>query len=138
MRPDDKDKSAPAPASARKLADKLFLGPEFLTWLYFTILDEEFELAIPGAFPEGTPDDDALIGFSVGTRVQLKTIDATGAKVALSGPGLDDSGEILQAIRRGALVDTLSLEVAIQSRVYGFTLRGDDGGLVGVKLPDLF
>ena len=32
----------------------------------------------------------------------------------------------------------LSLEASIQSRTYAFTLRADDGGLVAVKLPDLF
>ncbi len=138
MRADDQDKSAPAPASVRKLADKMFLGPEMLTWLYFTLLEEGFELALPSAFDKDTSEEEAVVRFAVGKRVQLKTVDATGAKVALTGPGLDDSGEILQAIRRGALVDVLALEMSVQSRVYAFTLRGDDGGLVGVKLPDLF
>ena len=138
MRPDDRDASAAPPPRARKLADKLFLGPEFLTWLYFTLLEEEFELALPSAFPPGTAEEDVRVAFQVGKRATLKTVDATAAKVSLSGPGLEDSGEILQAVRRGALLDTLALEVAIQSRVYALTLRADDGGLVGVKLPDLF
>ncbi|HEY4222147.1 MAG TPA: hypothetical protein VGO62_12410 [Myxococcota bacterium] len=138
MRPDDQDKSAPAPPQVRKLAEKMFLGPEMLTWLYFTLIEEGFEIELAAAFPKDTPEEDTLVRFAIGKRAQLRTIDATGAKVALTGPGLDDSGEILQAIRRGALVDVLALEVSIQSRVYSFTLRGDDGGLAGVKLPDLF
>lgn len=138
MRADDQDKSAPAPAAARKLADKLFLGPEFVTWLYFTLLEEGMEISLPTAFPAGTEEEEALVQFQVGKRAQLRSIDATGAKVSLSGPGLDDNGEILQAIRRGALLEILSLEVSIQSRVYAFTLKADDGGLVAVKLPDLF
>jgi hypothetical protein len=138
MRADDQDKSAPAPAKVRKLAEKMFLGPEMLTWLYFTLLDEGMELELAAAFVDGTPPEDTLVRFAIGKRAQLKTIDASGAKVALTGPGLDDNGEILQAIRRGALIDVLALEVSIQSRVYAFTLRGDDGGLTGVKLPDLF
>lgn len=138
MRADDQDKSAPAPAAARKLADKLFLGPEFVTWLYFTLLEEGMEMALPTAFPPGTDEEEAVVQFQIGKRAQLKSIDATGAKVSLSGPGLDDNGEILQAIRRGALLEILSLEVSIQSRVYAFTLKADDGGLVAVKLPDLF
>src|SRR5688572_23610131 len=138
MRADDVDKSAPAPAAVRRLAEKQFVGAEFLTWLYFTLLEEGMELALPGAFPVGTSEEEASVGFAIGKRASLRAIDATGARVALSGPGLDDSGEILQAIRRGASVEVLQLEVAIQSRVYSFTLRADDGGLVGVKLPDLF
>jgi hypothetical protein len=138
MRADDQDKSAPAPQQARKLADKLFLGPEFLTWLYFTLLEEGLQLEIPAAFPAGTEDEETLVGFEIGKRAQLKSIDATGARVSLSGPGLDDNGEILQAIRRGALLEILSLSISIQSRVYSVTLKADDGGFVGVKLPDLF
>jgi hypothetical protein len=135
---DDHDKRAQAPAAVRKLAEKMFLGPEMLTWLYFTLLDEGFEVELPTAFPKDTPEEDTIVRFAIGKRAQLKAIDASGAKVALTGPGLDDSGEILQAIRRGALIDVLALELSIQSRVYSFTLRGDDGGLAGVKLPDLF
>ena len=32
----------------------------------------------------------------------------------------------------------LSLEMSINTRVYAFTLRSDDGSLSSVKLPDLF
>lgn len=138
MRADDQDQSAKAPPAVRRLAEKAFLGPEFLTWLYFTLLEEELELSLPAAFPKDTPDDETLVGFAIGKRAALRALDASGARVALSGGGLDDCGELLQAIRRGALLEVLSLEVAIQSRVYAVTLRADDGGLVGVKLPDLF
>jgi hypothetical protein len=138
MRADDVDKSAPAPAAVRRLMEKQFIGAEFLTWLYFTLLEEGLEVALPGAFPPGTPEEEASVGFQIGKRMSLRAIDASGARVSLTGPGLDDSGEILQAIRRGAHIEVLSLELAIQSRVYGFTLRADDGGFVSVKLPDLF
>ncbi|MBM4280263.1 MAG: hypothetical protein FJ137_05735 [Deltaproteobacteria bacterium] len=157
MRPDDQDKSAPAPERVRKIADKLFLGPEFLTWLYFTLLEEGLalpraELGLPaptGAMApdkpasssgdaDGDGDDQDLVQFAIGKRAVLKTVDAGGARVALSGAGLDDNGEILQAIRRGAFLDTLALDMSLGHRVYSFTLRADDGGFVGVKLPDLF
>ena len=139
MRADDQDKSAPPPESVRRLNDKLFLGPEFVTWLYFTLLDEGFEIELPGAFPEGVqPPEGNIVRFAIGKRTTLKTADPSGAKVTLAGPGLDDNGEILQAIRRGALVDTLTLELACDSRVYTFTLNAADGGHSGVKLPELF
>jgi hypothetical protein len=138
VRGDDQDKSAPAPAAVRKLADKQFLGSEFVTWLYFTLLEEGQEIPLHAIFPVDTAEEDAIVRFAIGKRAQLRTLDAAGVRVALTGPDLDDNGEILQAVRRGALIDVLSLEMSIQSRVYAFTLRADDGGLVGVKLPDLF
>lgn len=139
MRGDDQDKSAPAPPAVQRIADKLFLGPEFLTWLYFTLFEEGFEVALPDAFPPGSEvPDGGIVRFAVGKRVTLKPQDLSGPKVALSGPGLDNNGEVLQAVRRGALVESLSLDTAIGNRVYSYTLNGADGSLSGVKLPDLF
>ncbi len=143
MRPDDQDKSAPAPERVRKIADKLFLGTEFLTWLYFSILEEGGSFDLGDALPEEMrppPDDDgkSIVQLVVGKKAILKTVDAGGARVTLAGSGLDDNGEILQAIRRGALVDTLALDMSLGHRVYSFTLRADDGGITGIKLPDLF
>lgn len=140
MRADDQDKSAPAPPpseAVRKIADKLFLGPEFLTWLYFTLLEEEMVIDLSDALPGGD-EGDAEVQFAIGKKAVLKAIDAGGAKVSLSGAGLDDNGEILQAIRRGAFVEILSLDMSLGHRVYSFTLNANDGGLTGVKLPDLF
>ncbi len=140
MRPDDQDKSAPAPPkseSVARIADKLFLGPEFLTWLYFTLIENEMVLDLSDVLPHGD-EGDTEVQFAIGKKVNLKAIDAGGAKVSLSGTGLDDNGEILQAIRRGAFVDVLALDLQIGHRVYSFTLNANDGGLSGVKLPDLF
>lgn len=147
MRPDEKDQSAPPPAQVadklRRIADKMFLGSEFLTWLYFTIIEEGGAIDFGDALPEAMrppPDDEGKceVLFAIGKKAVLKTVDAGGARVTLAGAGLDDNGEILQAIRRGALVDTMSLDMSLGHRVYAFTLRADDGGLLGVKLPDLF
>jgi hypothetical protein len=141
VRGDDQDKSAPPPPAVQRIADKLFLGPEFLTWLYFTLFDEGFEMALPDAFPPGAGSDapdGGIVRFAIGKRVTLKPQDLSGPKVALSGPGLDNNGEVLQAVRRGALVESLSLDLAILNRVYAFTLNAADGSLSGVKLPDLF
>lgn len=137
MRADDQDKSAAAPEAVRKIADKLFLGPEFVTWLYFTLLEEEMVIDLSDALPGGD-EGDAEVQFAIGKKAVLKTIDAGGARVTLAGAGLDDNGEILQAIRRGAYVDVLSLDMSMGHRVYSFTLNASDGGLTGVKLPDLF
>ena len=138
MRADDQDKSAPAPEKVRKMADKAFLGPEFLTWLYFTLLEEGLELEMGDALPQDNRPEDGIVRFAIGKRLVLKPIDTGGARVSLNGAGLDDNGEVLQAIRRGALIDSMTLDMALGHRVYSFGLRADDGGLLSVKLPDLF
>jgi hypothetical protein len=125
MRADDQDKSAPAPKEGARPIDKLFLGPEFLTWLYFFLESEGFEATVSGE----------LVRFAIGKRTVLSSPEE-GARVALSGPDLDDSGELLQAVRRGALIDVLSLQMAMGERVYEFALTSD-GGISGLKLPDL-
>jgi hypothetical protein len=127
MRADDQDKSAAAPPTTGATpADKLFLGTEFLTWLYFTLEDSGFEVEVGG---------DA-VQFAIGRRAVLSTIDATGSKVVLSGPDLDDSAELLQAVRRGAFLDQIALQMAVSERVYELSLTAGDGGL-SIKVPDL-
>jgi len=139
MRPDDQDKSAPAPKHVTQVADKDFLGPEFLTWLYFHLEDEGWDLHLPDAFadkdiaPEGE-----RVQFAMGKRAALHPLDDAGAKVTLNGPDVDGGGELFSAIRRGAFIDSLSLVMALDSRVYEFTMSSKDGGFSGVKLPDLF
>jgi len=137
MRGDDQDKSAPAPSSPA--ADKIFLGAEFLTWLFFHLEDEGWATVLKDAFPdrETAPPGDE-VRFAMGTRTALKTIDKSGIRVNLAGPQLDDSGELLQAVRHGALIDSMDLQMAIGDRVYGLTLKAGDGGLSSVKFPDLF
>lgn len=72
--------------------------------------------------------------FAIGKRVALRALDARSAG-GFSGGGLDDSGELLQAVCRGALVDA-GVEVSIQSRVYA-SFQADDGGVAGGrKAPD--
>ena len=131
--------SAPDTRSSISLAEKAFLGPEFVTWLYFHLEAEGWELHLPDAFPDrdSAPADD-LVQFALGKRTTLRRLDETGARVVLSGTEIDGGGELFQAVRRGALIDSISLEMSVDSRVYGFTLSGSDGGLSGVKFPDMF
>ncbi len=123
-----------------RIADKLFLGQEFLTWLYFVVLGNADE-GVAVDFETVAHKDQPLTGdlqIVMGKRVTLRSVEgAGGAKVSLQGAGLDNSGEVLQAIRRGANIDNLGLEMAVGNRVYSFTLSFD-GSISGVKLPDLF
>lgn len=139
MRADDQDKSAPPPGAGTRAADKLFLGPEFLTWLYFHLLAEGLEIELHDAFPDrATAPMGDRVRFAIGKRTTLRALDGSGARVSITGPGLDESGELLQAVRRGAFIDVLALEMAISERVYSFVLHATDGGIGAVKLPDLY
>jgi hypothetical protein len=138
MRADDQDRSAPAPARVMRVAEKAFLGPEFLTWLYFTLRDNGFALDVGDALPPDQRPVDNVVQFAVGKRVSLSDGVGGAAKVTITGTGLDESGELLQAVRRGAWIDSIALDVAISQRVYSLRLRADDGSISGLKLPDLF
>lgn len=105
----------------------MFLGPEFLTWLYFFLEEEGFEVDVEGEQAR----------FAIGKRAVLKVLDSSGSRVTLAGPDLDDSGELLHAVRRGALIEGIALQMALGERVYEITLTGSDGG-VALKVPDLF
>lgn len=113
--------------------DKTFLGQEFLTWLYFFLDESDYEVDLPGAFEKGIGPQQDRVAFAIGKKTVLTSLDASGVRVALSGPDLDDCGEVLQALRRGALVDTLELQMALDERVYTVTLRGQDGQMSSVR-----
>lgn len=124
--------------SAAMASDKLFLGPEFLTWMFFHLETEGFAFdaeELTGGTVPTSPGD--TVRFAIGRRVTLKAFDASGTRVTVAGPGLSESGEVLQAVRGGAMIDTLALEMAIADRVYSFSLRAADAGISGVKMTDL-
>lgn len=95
-----------------------FLGPEFLTWLYFNtdLLSDK---------------------ISIGRRVTLKPLNSEEQKVTIASPKLEDSGEFLQAIRAGAYVESMALDLVVDDRVHSFTLNSLDGSLSGVKTQGL-
>jgi hypothetical protein len=95
-----------------------FLGPEFLTWLYFNtdLLSDK---------------------ISIGRRVTLKPLNSEEQKVMIASPKLEDSGEFLQAIRAGAYVESMALDLMVDDRVHSFTLNSLDGSLSGVKTQGL-
>lgn len=95
-----------------------FLGPEFLTWLYFHIDELNEKLAI-------------------GRRVVLKPLNSEEQKVTIASARLEDSGELLQAVRGGAYVESLALDLVIDERIHSFTLNALDGSISGVKTQGL-
>ncbi len=95
-----------------------FLGPEFLTWLYFHT-------------------DQIPAKIAIGRRVTLKPLNSEEQKVMIASPKLEDSGEFLQAIRAGAHVESMALDLVIDERIHSFTLNALDGSLSGVKTQGL-
>ncbi|MEI6805698.1 MAG: hypothetical protein WCK49_04235 [Myxococcaceae bacterium] len=96
----------------------LFLGPEFLTWLYFNtdLLSDK---------------------IAIGRRVSLKPLNSEEQKVTIASPKMEDSGEFLQAIRAGAYVESMALDLVVDDRVHSFTLNALDGSFSGVKTQGL-
>ena len=136
MRPDDQQTATGMPRSIP--LEKQFLGPEFLTWLFFHL--EAHDWAIPTSELGGDCTSrftNPHVLFAPGQKILLKAADGSNTKVALSGTGLDGSGELHQAIRRGAFIESLGLMLALDGQVYSFVINGMDGSLSGVKLPNL-
>lgn len=135
MRADDRDSSSNYFSISRSKLQ--FLGAEFLTWLYFYIdqMGGQLPLAEIGlkrTFGEGT------LRIAVGKRIVLTPLLASDCRVNVQGPMLDDSGEVLSAIRTGAYVQVLALDVVIAERIYSFTLHASDGAITLVKVKLLF
>lgn len=106
-----------------------FLGCEFLTWLYFQIQDTDGELSLANK---------DLLRLVLGRRVLLEPIATDQVKVALASPRLDDSAELLSAIKDGSMIKSLALEVHFTDRVYTFTLNALDASIVGFKSKQNF
>jgi hypothetical protein len=137
MRADDQDKSAAPPLDVQKgPSTKNFLGAEFLTWLYFHLEEENYEVATEAILP-GRGDLGETLHFRIGRKLNLAETDPEGLRVTLAGPQLDESGEILQAIRGGAFVASLGLEVSFLDRVILATLKAEDGSIREVKITDV-
>ena len=114
-----------------------FLGPEFLTWLYFHIEEVGGETTCAELTQVKHLEKESL-KISVGKRISLRPLVDNDMRVSVSGPMLDDSGEIWQAIRAGSYIDSLSLDFVIKERVHSFTLSAADAALSNVKTRSIF
>ena len=105
-----------------------FLGPEFLSWLYFYIDAKNGELHFSEYSKAKVTFEDAF-RMCIGNRAALRPLIGTSASVTVTGTSLDDSGEVLQAFRAGALVDSLSLEIHFSQSVYTFIVNAKDASI---------
>ena len=101
MRADDRDEAGYA-----KPDDRLrFLGSEFLTWCYFYLGGSGQAIDLQAISPVFKASGEARV--VVGKQATLRPRVNKEKRVSVTSPVLDDSGELMQAIMAGALIDSL-------------------------------
>jgi hypothetical protein len=104
-----------------------FLGNEFLTWIWFTIENDEETIR---------QCDEDIQSLDVGNRMVLEHRWANGIEtVAIKG---DDAGleEGLLALSKGAQVTEINLIYKSGSLQWQFSLKGESLSFSGLKLPE--
>ena len=105
-----------------------FLGNEFLTWVWYTIENDEETIR--------RCDHDAL-SLDVGNRMVLEHRWANGVEtVSIKG---DSAGleEGLLALSKGAMVTEINLIYKSGSLQWQFSLKGESLNFSGLKLPEI-
>ena len=105
-----------------------FLGPEFLTWLWWMIETR------PGRLGHSDPDFKSL---EIGNRIVLENRPADGAKETVTIKG-DDAGmeEGLLSLRKGALVSEMNLVFTSGENRWHFTVKGESLSLSSLQTPE--
>lgn len=107
------------------LNEKMFLGQEFLTWLWW-LCEQETPLELePGRPVELLLGDRLLLGpvqGREGTRLTVKGSEQTLA-------------EAREGLRRGKLVESLKLGLLVDGEEMWLNLKAADLGVSGLKLP---
>lgn len=106
---------------------KLFLGTEFLTWLWFRAETGEgrFEMAGPGEFE-----------VEVDTQVALADEgDADVRAVSLKGDAPGPSELIRRAIADGKKIHRAKMRVVWQNHAWSCQINGETLDVSGIKLP---
>ncbi len=104
-----------------------FLGNEFLTWIWFTIENDEDTIR---------KCDTEALSLDVGNRMVLEHRWANGMEtVSIKGDaaGLEEG---LLALSKGALVTEMNLIYKSGSLQWQFSLKGESLNFSGLKLPD--
>ena len=105
--------------------EKIFLGQEFLTWLWYVSEQEGSVQLADGRMVDVLLGDRLVLGpmqGQEGTRVTVKGREASLA-------------EARQALRRGKLVESLRLGLTIDGDEYWLTLGADELVPKALKLP---
>ena len=105
--------------------EKVFLGQEFLTWLWY-VSEEMGSVQLA---------DGRLVDVLLGERLVLGPVQGQeGTRVTVKGRETS-LAEARQALRRGKLVESLRLGLMIDGEEYWLTLEAAELGLKALKLP---
>lgn len=135
MRADDQDVSLDQSRTPRLRL--VFLGAEFLTWLYFHIDQIGGEVLVADLIP-GWQSTIQKMQLHIGKQMTLKSLLVADMRVSISASTLEERGEVLQSIREGAYIDSLSLEITLGERVHNFVVQASDGAITQAKTTQLF
>lgn len=104
-----------------------FIGNEFLTWLWFTIENDQAEIK---------KIDASATSLFVGNRIVLENCanDAV-ERITIKG---DDAGleEGRLALRKGAVVVEINLAFLSENQHWSFSLKGESLSFSGLKTPE--
>jgi hypothetical protein len=107
------------------LNQKVFLGQEFLTWLWH-LSETEGEAELPGL---------NWVELTLGERLVLgPAMGAEGARITVSGHEAS-LAEAREALRQGKLVEALRLGLEIHGEEYWLSLDAAELAVKGLKLP---
>jgi hypothetical protein len=104
-----------------------FLGGEFLTWLWFYIVNND----------PGNLFDNKNEFLEIGNKIVLerKANDAV-EKVTIKGKdaGLEEG---IISLKKGAVVKEINLLYRKEDKEWGFTITGENLGISSMKVPDI-
>jgi hypothetical protein len=113
---------------ADRIETTRFLGPEFLTWLWFKIelFEGNFELGSLGA-AEAWLD----------TQLVLAAWKDYTEQIALRGMAPSSSAEAAEALRQGKVAVKARLRFTVNGEEYAFVFDARNFAVTGVKLPEI-
>ncbi|RPH52159.1 MAG: hypothetical protein EHM85_03860 [Desulfobacteraceae bacterium] len=104
-----------------------FLGGEFLTWLWFYIVNND----------QNELFDNKKVFLEIGNKIVLerKANDAV-EKVTINGKdaGLEEG---IISLKKGAVVKELNLLYRKEDKEWSFTITGESLGISNLKVPDI-
>jgi recombination associated protein RdgC len=109
----------------RLINDKLFLGQEFLTWLWYVSEEEGPQTMADGRQVDVLLGDSLLLGPALGQE---------GTRVAVKGRE-DSLAEARQALRRGKLVEGLRLGLVVDGEEFWLKLTAAELAPAALRLP---
>ena len=104
----------------------IFLGYEFLTWLWYVIEKDEGRIPLL---------EEEIVSLEVGNRIVLEKSQKAGVEsITIKG---DDAGleEGILALRKGAVVTELNLFYKAEDNEWHFTIKGESLNIANLRPP---